>query len=74
VAPGQPGRPANYYTADTNPFGLFTRDGVPRKTFHAFRAFTALLATPIRLEASGGDPSRLALGRPEPGSGRADGS
>jgi xylan 1,4-beta-xylosidase len=53
---------ANYYTADTNPFGLFTRHGVPRKTFYAFRAFTALLATPIRLEASGGVPSRLALG------------
>ena len=43
---------ANYYTGDTNPFGLFNRYGVPRKTFYAVRAFRLLLETPVRLAAA----------------------
>ncbi|HEX8201697.1 MAG TPA: hypothetical protein VF590_14535, partial [Isosphaeraceae bacterium] len=53
---------AYYYTADTNPFGLFTRHGVPRPTFHAFRAFRTLIETPDRLATSGAQPGRLAVG------------
>jgi xylan 1,4-beta-xylosidase len=49
---------AEFYAGDTNPFGLFSRHGVPRKTFHAFKAFRGLLDTPIRVEASGGRPGQ----------------
>lgn len=44
---------ANYYTMDNQPFGLFTLHGAPKKTFHAFRAFRALLDTPQRVAARG---------------------
>ena len=44
---------ANYYSGDTNLFGLFNRFGVPKKTFHAMRAFQMLMETPLRLKASG---------------------
>lgn len=43
---------ANYYSGDTNQFGLFDRYGVPKKTFYAFSAFARLLETPLRLRAS----------------------
>lgn len=43
---------ANYYSGDTNQFGLFDRYGAPKKTFYAFRAFARLLETPLRLQAS----------------------
>jgi len=39
---------ANYYTGEIQGFGLFTFDGVPKKTFYAIKAFRALLDTPIR--------------------------
>jgi hypothetical protein len=52
---------ANYYTADFQDFGLFTRHGVPKKTFYAFKAFKALLDTPMRVEARGGESGRLAV-------------
>jgi len=42
---------ANYYSADNQPFGLFTLHGTPKKTFYAFRAFRAMLETPIRVGA-----------------------
>jgi xylan 1,4-beta-xylosidase len=42
---------ANYYAGDTNPFGLFTRHGTPRKTFYAFKAFRMLTETPLRVPA-----------------------
>jgi hypothetical protein len=38
---------ANYFTAEIQGFGLFTFDGVPKKTFHAFRAFNLLRQTPL---------------------------
>jgi xylan 1,4-beta-xylosidase len=52
---------ANYFMSDNQPFGLFTAHGVPRKTFYAFKAFKMLLDTPGRLEARGGEPSRMTL-------------
>lgn len=40
---------ANYYSGDTNAFGLFSRHGTPKKTFYAMKAFRELLKTPHRL-------------------------
>lgn len=78
---------AHYYAADTNPFGLFSRHGVPRKTSHAFRLFrTLLVGTPHRLRATteggpswivaaGGDGAgtlSVALVKPDGGAGGFD--
>ena len=52
---------ACYYSADFKDFGLFTRHGVPKKTFYAFKAFKALLDTPLRVEARGSESGRLAV-------------
>jgi len=52
---------ANYYRGDANPFGLFNWHGVPKKTYHAMRAFRMLLATPLRVKASGGREGHLAV-------------
>lgn len=52
---------ANLYSGDTNPFGLFSRDGVPKKSFHALRAFRALLETPCRVAAEGAAPGATAV-------------
>ncbi len=52
---------ANYYRGDANPFGLFNWHGVPKKTYHAMRAFRMLLETPLRVKASGGQPGHLAV-------------
>ena len=52
---------ANYYSGDTLEFGLFDRYGGPRKPFYVMKAFRALLDTPNRVEAVGGEPGRLAL-------------
>jgi len=40
---------ANFYTAEVQMFGMFNFNGVPQKTFYAFRAFRALLDTPRRV-------------------------
>jgi len=45
---------ANYYTGEIQGFGLFTFDGVPKKTFYALKAFRALLDTPIRVATRNG--------------------
>ncbi len=50
---------ANYYSADNQPFGLFTIHGAPKATFEAFRAFRALQETPVRVEG----PSKPAEGQ-----------
>lgn len=50
---------ANYFTGDSGPFGLFTRDGVPKQTFHAMRAFRLLLDTPRRVAVSGSQDGQL---------------
>jgi len=52
---------ANYYAADQQEFGLFTWDGVPKKSFYAFKAFKLLLDTPARLGAEGTVPGSLTL-------------
>jgi hypothetical protein len=52
---------ANFYSGDTNQFGLFTRHGVPKKTLHAFRAFRKLLDAPLRLKTAGAAPGHTAL-------------
>ncbi|MCX7047411.1 MAG: hypothetical protein NTX50_18240 [Candidatus Sumerlaeota bacterium] len=52
---------ANYYRSDTDGFGMFTANGTPRKSFHAFKAFRQLLATPERLTTSGSQAGRLAI-------------
>ncbi len=36
-------RSTHYYTADVQMFGMFNFNGVPQKTFYAFRAFWPLL-------------------------------
>jgi hypothetical protein len=51
----------NHYTTTAGPFGLFNEYGVPRKSFYAVKAFRTLLDTPLRVEAGGGEPGRLAV-------------
>ncbi|MBE0538029.1 MAG: hypothetical protein IH624_20395 [Phycisphaerae bacterium] len=52
---------ANYYSGDTNWFGLFDRYGLPRKTFYAMKAFRMLLDTPAGVKASGVPEEHLAV-------------
>ena len=52
---------ANFYSADSQPFGLFTQHGAPKKNFHAFKAFRALLDAPQRVTTHGGEPGKLSL-------------
>jgi xylan 1,4-beta-xylosidase len=40
---------ANFYTAEIQMFGMFNFNGVPQKTFYAFKAFRELLDTPRRV-------------------------
>jgi xylan 1,4-beta-xylosidase len=40
---------AAYYTGEIQGFGLFNFEGVPKKTFYAFKGFRALLETPVRV-------------------------
>ena len=44
---------AYFYTGDTGCWGLFNVFGVPKKTYHAFRAFKALVDHPARLAVDG---------------------
>ena len=53
---------ANYYRGDIGGFGMFTCNGVPEKTFYAFRAFKWLLDTPGRVATRGSVPGQLAIG------------
>ena len=50
---------ANFYTGDNGCWGLFNVFGVPKKTYHAFRAFKALVDHPDRVLAEGGKPGEL---------------
>jgi hypothetical protein len=50
---------ANFYTGDNGCWGLFNVFGVPKKTYHAFRAFKALVDHPARVVAEGGKPGEL---------------
>ncbi len=51
---------ANYYTGEIQGFGLFDLEGVPKKTYHAFRAFRRMLDTPRRAAATVADSGRVA--------------
>jgi hypothetical protein len=50
---------ANFYTGDNGCWGLFNVYGVPKKTYHAFRAFKALADHPDRRAVEGGEPGEL---------------
>ena len=50
---------ANFYTGDNGGWGLFTHFGVPKKTYHAYRAFKALVDHPDRVAVEGGKPGEL---------------
>lgn len=52
---------ANFYSADNQPFGMFTLHGAPKKTYHAFKAFRTLLDFPIRADARGATAGRDAV-------------
>jgi xylan 1,4-beta-xylosidase len=52
---------ANYYTGEIQGFGLFTFHGAPRKTYHAFKAFRALLETPSRVALPPSKPDDITL-------------
>jgi hypothetical protein len=52
---------ANFFSGNSQSFGLFNVYGVPKKTFYAFKAFVALLDTPVRISAEGGETGRLAV-------------
>jgi hypothetical protein len=52
---------ANFYTAEIQAFGMFTFDGVPKKTFYAFKAFREMLDAPLRAETTGAVSGQLAL-------------
>jgi hypothetical protein len=51
---------SNYYTGDSSAFGVFTREGVPKKTYWALRAFRSLMDTPRRAGVAGAEPGRWA--------------
>lgn len=42
-------------------FGMFNFNGVPQKTFYAFRAFRALLDTPRRVQTPTCEPGKVAI-------------
>lgn len=52
---------ANYYSGDTNLFGLFNRYGTPKKTWYAMAAFARLLETPHRVHAVHDRPGHVAV-------------
>ena len=47
---GAPVDITNFFTADTQMLGMFTDHGVPKKNFYAFKAFRALVDTPVRVD------------------------
>ncbi|HOW64939.1 MAG TPA: hypothetical protein P5186_20135 [Candidatus Paceibacterota bacterium] len=52
---------ANFYTGEIQAFGLFNLNGVPRKTYYAFKAFRRLLDTPRRVETPSCEPGQVAV-------------
>lgn len=52
---------ANYYTADTNPWGMFDAFGVPGHVYYTFVAFNRLIQTPNRVacELQGGSAPEI---------------
>lgn len=52
---------ANFFSGNSQSFGLFNVHGVPKKPFYAFKAFASLLETPVRLQTKGGVAGRLGV-------------
>jgi hypothetical protein len=52
---------SNFYSGDTNQFGLFDRYGAPKKTYYAFKAFSRLIETPVRVGTSGSRTGQSAV-------------
>lgn len=52
---------ANFYTAEVQMFGMFNFNGVPRKSFYAFKAFRALLDTPLRVQTPPCEAGQIAV-------------
>jgi hypothetical protein len=52
---------ANFYTGEVQGFGLFNFQGLPKRSFYAFKAFRELLNTPVRIEARGEIDGRMAV-------------
>ncbi len=52
---------ANFYTAEIQMFGMFNFNGVPQKTFYAFRAFRDLLDTPRRVASPAFGTNQIAF-------------
>ena len=52
---------ANFYTAEVQMFGMFNLNGVPRKTFYAFKAFRTVLDTPRRVRTAPCEAGRVAV-------------
>ncbi|HET6246917.1 MAG TPA: hypothetical protein VFE47_04390 [Tepidisphaeraceae bacterium] len=51
---------ANFFAMNTQPLGLFSEHGSPRRNFYAFKAFRGLLDTPSRVEVKGSSPRLFA--------------
>jgi hypothetical protein len=51
----------NFYHGEIGPFGLFTEQGVPLKSYQALRAFQGLVANPRRVATRGAVPGQLAF-------------
>jgi len=49
---------AMFYSGDTLRWGLFDRNGVPKTSFYAFKAFVKTLDTPLRVSVTGDDKQR----------------
>jgi len=52
---------ANFYTAEIQMFGMFNFNGVPQKTFYAFKAFRNLLDTPRRVGTPACEAGQIAV-------------
>lgn len=52
---------ANYYSGDTNLFGLFNRYGTPKKTWYAMAAFARLIETPHRVQVVHDRPGHVTV-------------
>jgi hypothetical protein len=52
---------ANYYTADTNPWGMFDGFGVPGRVYYTFVAFNQLTKTPNRVACEQQGPAQPEL-------------
>ena len=52
---------ANFYTGEIQGFGLFNYQGLPKKSYYAFKAFAEMLETGTRVETRGTVAGELAV-------------